>query len=152
MMQKEEAPSKFCSSCMKAFEGDFYKCAECPFYTMVRRFSTLIIGPCLIITFKCSQCQALDSPAKIHRFLYSDAHVMNKVEDGAIMSSAATPTPRSVPIMEASAPEVPEPVVHRGIICDVCNETITGVRHKCLDCPGMATHCIENLCLTDPII
>ncbi|PPQ63827.1 hypothetical protein CVT24_009777 [Panaeolus cyanescens] len=27
------------------------------------------------------------------------------------------------------------PVVHNGVVCDACNKTIEGVRHKCLDCP-----------------
>jgi hypothetical protein len=27
-------------------------------------------------------------------------------------------------------------VVHTNVVCDVCNETIEGVRHKCLDCLG----------------
>ena len=30
----------------------------------------------------------------------------------------------------------PSPVIHSYIICDMCDETIIGVRHKCLDCPG----------------
>ncbi|KAG6837315.1 hypothetical protein H0H93_011410 [Arthromyces matolae] len=29
----------------------------------------------------------------------------------------------------------PPPVIHRGIICDKCDLTIEGIRHKCLDCP-----------------
>lgn len=33
----------------------------------------------------------------------------------------------------------PTPVVHLGIVCDVCNEIVEGVRHKCLDCPGPFT-------------
>ena len=28
------------------------------------------------------------------------------------------------------------PVIHKGIICNVCNKIIEGIRHKCLDCPG----------------
>ncbi|THH05229.1 hypothetical protein EW145_g4951 [Phellinidium pouzarii] len=27
------------------------------------------------------------------------------------------------------------PLIHAGIVCDFCNETIVGHRHKCLDCP-----------------
>lgn len=37
------------------------------------------------------------------------------------------PTPPAVP---------PPPVIHQGIVCDMCEMVIEGVRHKCLDCPG----------------
>lgn len=30
----------------------------------------------------------------------------------------------------------PPPAIHRGVVCDHCEKTIEGVRHKCLDCPG----------------
>jgi next-to-BRCA1 protein 1 len=34
------------------------------------------------------------------------------------------------------AQPVKKPVVHTGVICNMCYRTITGVRHKCLDCKG----------------
>ena len=47
-------------------------------------------------------------------------------------SSPGTPAPSA-----RVAPEpTPEIVIHKGIVCDECNYTIHGVRHKCLDCPG----------------
>ena len=35
-----------------------------------------------------------------------------------------------------SLPHTPEEVVHAHVICDNCNHTVVGIRHKCLDCPG----------------
>ena len=35
-------------------------------------------------------------------------------------------------------PPPPPPVIHQGVRCDACGATIEGVRHKCLDCPGMS--------------
>ncbi|KAJ3517856.1 hypothetical protein NLJ89_g241 [Agrocybe chaxingu] len=37
------------------------------------------------------------------------------------------------------------PVVHTGVWCDACRDTIQGVRHKCLDCPDydLCTTCIS---------
>jgi next to BRCA1 gene 1 protein len=48
------------------------------------------------------------------------------------------PTPNPTPATDREATPTPAPVVHRGVVCDVCVSTIVGVRHKCLDCPGMS--------------
>ena len=37
--------------------------------------------------------------------------------------------------VDASAPGS-STVVHNGVLCDFCDQTITGTRHKCLDCRG----------------
>lgn len=39
--------------------------------------------------------------------------------------------------MEAEHSPPPSPVIHANIICDQCRDMIIGVRHKCLDCPGL---------------
>ena len=31
----------------------------------------------------------------------------------------------------------PSPVIHENILCDMCRDVVVGVRHKCLDCPGL---------------
>jgi len=28
------------------------------------------------------------------------------------------------------------PVIHHGVTCDSCKNTIEGIRHNCLECPG----------------
>lgn len=52
-------------------------------------------------------------------------------------NSASIPAaaPSSTPAQHAS-PDGTSPVIHAGVVCDVCEATIEGVRHKCLDCPG----------------
>lgn len=49
-----------------------------------------------------------------------------------------TPYNSTGPSMSRPLPPVRRgPVVHKNIICDLCDKEIVGNRHKCLDCPGM---------------
>jgi next-to-BRCA1 protein 1 len=48
------------------------------------------------------------------------------------------PSPAQVPVpVPAPIQTPPRPPIHRGILCDMCDKVIEGVRHKCLDCRGM---------------
>ncbi|KAJ6520093.1 hypothetical protein C8R45DRAFT_808304 [Mycena sanguinolenta] len=64
--------------------------------------------------------------------------------------SSAAPLPTvsaQVPTVPAPPPPPAPPVIHRGIICDMCDKVgIEGIRHKCLDCPDydLCTSCIES--------
>ena len=60
----------------------------------------------------------------------------NYKQQGAAPASSGPPTPRVVIDHEMDAPRPVELPVHIGVVCDVCESTIRGVRHKCLDCPG----------------
>jgi len=57
---------------------------------------------------------------------------------GILNTSFAPTTSASTQTSETSSASsaVPSPVIHNGIVCDVCNKIVEGVRHKCLDCPG----------------
>jgi hypothetical protein len=62
------------------------------------------------------------------------------------VAKAATPNDlRQLPPIIPQSPRTPiantfsvppPPAIHRGVVCDHCEKTIEGVRHKCLDCPG----------------
>jgi len=50
----------------------------------------------------------------------------------------AAPIPtQSSSIPTTAPPSTPSPPVHSNVTCDMCNTTIVGVRHKCLDCRSM---------------
>ncbi|KAJ7246253.1 hypothetical protein B0H12DRAFT_761399 [Mycena haematopus] len=55
------------------------------------------------------------------------------------------PVPSVAQVPTASAPPAP-PVIHRGVVCDMCDNVVEGIRHKCLDCPNydLCTSCIES--------
>lgn len=47
----------------------------------------------------------------------------------------------------SSATQVQTRSVHKNIICDICNQQIVGVRHKCLDC---ADYDLCEKCISTP--
>ncbi|KAJ7786588.1 hypothetical protein B0H16DRAFT_1490973 [Mycena metata] len=55
------------------------------------------------------------------------------------------PVPSVAQVPEAPAPPAP-PVIHRGVVCDGCDNVVEGIRHKCLDCLDydLCTVCIES--------
>jgi next-to-BRCA1 protein 1 len=55
-------------------------------------------------------------------------------EPGRPQVAPPVPNPIAAPATKRDVTTIP--VVHRDVICDICEHTVVGVRHKCLDCPG----------------
>lgn len=61
-------------------------------------------------------------------------------QQGSPCNPPATPPSTTPPTAVPSNPwcvkeEEPEISIHHGVVCDGCNNTITGIRYKCSDCP-----------------
>lgn len=146
------APPPFlCSSCAQHRQGTWYSCDNC--HVIVVRIDKV----CQVILTKCSsQCEACQDAARPGFCLnVMGRHQMKLVS--STNSESYVPIPR-LPFPWVSEPESsdttgisntngetssassavssPSPVIHKGVACDICNKTIEGIRHKCLDCPG----------------
>jgi hypothetical protein len=55
--------------------------------------------------------------------------------------AARDPESRNDPAIRVNERGISTPAlqVHTGVVCDVCETVIHGIRHKCLDCPGMTS-------------
>ncbi|KAH7886025.1 hypothetical protein F5I97DRAFT_2060907 [Phlebopus sp. FC_14] len=122
--------SQQCFVCRTNFTGIWYGCVKCPWHAVCpacfsesRTAHTLSFGPSHVV-------EQRSSPASLRPSgLRSGEHRLDSVVSNSSQAAKTT--------------EVP---VHRGVICDSCDRTITGIRHKCLDCPDydLCTSCIQS--------
>lgn len=114
-------------------------------------------------SLKCNDCSGKINPFCFgstashqwdHRTAGSFSFVLLAAKDLAEESSTdfSIPMPWSMPpeigshrnrdnVTPVARPTVPvlgdsSPVIHHGVICDSCENTVEGIRHKCLDCSG----------------
>ncbi|KIJ22001.1 hypothetical protein PAXINDRAFT_6125 [Paxillus involutus ATCC 200175] len=117
------ASSRWCFVCRTNFTGIWYGCIKCHWHAVCpgcfsksHSVHTLSFGPSHIVQQRSPLCSLVQSvPSR--------------------QPSVPSPVPAPAPPMQ-NVSEDTAPPVHRGVMCDSCNTTITGVRHKCLDCPG----------------
>lgn len=149
----------WCHSCGKNFQGpSYYSCTICSWKVMVR-FTAPDVVSNLTMLIQCHDCGTSGEVVGKHIEAHGVNHNMLKRTWGdpspVVTPQVLSPVPRSpVPVIPSRSPSpsvTPQPifvprapspvmsppaVVHVGIVCDMCNNTIVGVRHKCLDCPG----------------
>ncbi|KIJ66196.1 hypothetical protein HYDPIDRAFT_186653 [Hydnomerulius pinastri MD-312] len=116
------ASASWCFVCRTSFTGVWYGCVKCPWHAV------------------CPGCFS-KSHHSAHTLSFGPSHVVQQRSPAVIPVPVLTPPPST-----RDASEHAELPVHRGVICDRCDKTIVGVRHKCLDCPDydLCTTCIES--------
>ncbi|KAM0755955.1 hypothetical protein T439DRAFT_320654 [Meredithblackwellia eburnea MCA 4105] len=112
---KAEAPTKhvhsscFCDRCLKTIVGVRFKCQQCSNYDL------------------CDSC--IEEKNKFH----ADEHVFGEIEkpgDKVVLPSTV-PTIADVEVPKPEAQTLHE----HPAFCDLCDKSIRGTRHKCVNCP-----------------
>ncbi|KAG9314139.1 hypothetical protein JVU11DRAFT_4924 [Chiua virens] len=131
------ASSRWCFVCRTRFTGVWYGCVKCSWHA---------VCPCC---FSKSQSAHTLSFGPSHVIQQRSADRPNQVPtraEGESESSSMSGIPGLQGSSSSSQLAEPALAIHRGIICDMCNQTIEGTRHKCLDCPDydLCTACVES--------
>ncbi|KAF7307203.1 hypothetical protein MIND_00513900 [Mycena indigotica] len=159
---------KYCTTCAKIFQGPWYSCGKC---TVVicpgchanetgPQFCVAAMGPHILTKEVCAACprpKSTDLDAAIPPWpqFYPPPPPPppmwtppSQTYSPVYTFGTATPRPNNVTpaVPPATTAPVPAPVIHRGVVCDICDKVIEGIRHKCLDCPDydLCTSCIDS--------
>lgn len=121
----------WCDFCGERIRGLRSKCRECANYDLVRVDPTyLCLAKTLpFLTVQCEMCIMYHNAVNVHmaNFLEGGRHTFRIIEAPASHGLGAQNV--------NGVPPVPAPpVIHAGVVCDMCNDTIIGTRNKCLDC------------------
>ncbi|SGY47655.1 BQ5605_C001g00555 [Microbotryum silenes-dioicae] len=114
-------PGVFCDACHITIQGVRHKCLHCSNYDM------------------CDVCVVT------RRDRHNAGHTFAQIERPGAPPCVVSTAP-AASTSQASPPpeEVERKAVHSSVVCDVCDLTVIGVRHKCLSCGNydMCENCI----------
>ncbi|KAJ7631253.1 hypothetical protein FB45DRAFT_917981 [Roridomyces roridus] len=136
---------KYCSTCAKIFQGPWFACENCSIVLCLgcndkqaqsNSFCVTAMAPHAMKKEVCAACPAESTPQP------------TQFNGWVTAQQGYCPAyPFGLPATHQCPPQVPAPpVIHRGVVCDICDDVIEGIRHKCLDCPDydLCTQCITS--------
>ena len=125
-----------CNICIRDIKGDRYRCIQCPDYDLVCTCCASYFKVLSFLFVKCQSCVSDRNGINAHNITIHATHTFS-----AVQATHHDTTPTNMPSASTTPPSDDTSrgamnAVHSNIVCDMCNNTVVGVRHKCLDCPG----------------
>ncbi|KAI5121307.1 hypothetical protein M0805_003775 [Coniferiporia weirii] len=126
----------YCNFCGETICGLYHKCDICIGYDL------------------CRECVEERGAKDAHRVVFAQrqgdvGHTFStfpKSDDSSLaLHLPQTATSADAVSSDRISPDAP-PLIHVGVVCDSCQETVIGHRHKCLDCPDfdLCDDCFPN--------
>lgn len=124
-----------CDNCNGEVRGLRYKCTDCPDFDLVSYFSCAQLQADTPYP-QCESCMAQEHVVEQHKALLPRWNIMGKALSHSFNVITRKTNSSCSRQQSLQTGQGPSGIVHPGVICDMCDANVVGVRHKCLDCNG----------------